>query len=504
MFPNFLDLKVLQSQHPEYTQMLPAYREIDLLTSGGYKLKSQIKQFLRRRPGEDEELYETRLSKYTYSNPLGSAINKQLAKFSNSDVIISGTESNAEFWQQFRDDVDLSGRSEKNLITEIFRQCLTFKKVFLHIDKPRVAIRPLNRAQEELLNVRPYVVLYPAMQVINWSETKGKPDWVKVYQIIEDTSNPLAPPQTRAIWTFIDKQYIARYSCVVELDSNGNIKNVINSDGSKSITEAEIPLVELVEHGLGSIPIVKVEIPNDLWVCDQAASKSLEHLRTDCSKYDLLTMAYFQRTFKRVQTPDADIDSTYVGDDGEIPTGLQHVLELEKFEWSEPQGHILGHLRESLSQIEGQIRDMISLGLGSATSEKGVLQQSGLSKQMDFIYQENILKAYGQLLVDAYQDLLQLIARSHAISDEISVSGLDDFSTDNITDLIANIKELIGIDLNVLRSQLPPTAFSIVYSKLINLLLGNLSPDQQRAIEQELAAMADVPPTPPANSTNIN
>lgn len=34
---------------------------------------------------------------------------------------------------------------------------------------------------------------------------------------------------------------------------------------------------------------------------------------------------------------------------------------------------------------------------------------------------------------------------------------------------------------------LPPTAYSLIYTKLINLLLGNLSPEQQSQIEVEIA-----------------
>jgi hypothetical protein len=487
-YPNKLPLEILQSVHPEYASLLPIYKEIELLASGGYKLKAQIKQFLPRRPGEDSDIYEARLNKFTYANVLGQAISKQLSKFNNSAINISGIEKNQTFWDDFRDNTDLAGRSEKNLISNIFRELLKFKKVYLHADKRKLDIAPLNKAQEETLGIRPYVTLYSAMQVTNWSESKGQPDWIKVYQIVQDTTNPLFPPQTKAIWTFIDTTYIARYEAYVELDSEGNIKNVLNSeDKGGNGDEADIYLTSLVPHNLGTIPVIKVEVPDDLWTCDQAASKALEHLRTDCSKYDMQTLAYFQRTFKRVMTPDGDIHATY--EDNEAPpTGLQHVLELEKFEWSEPQGHILTHLRESLTQIETQVRDLVSLG--GVSSSLGAVQQSGVSKQLDLHNQETILKSYGQILVDAYQDLLQIVAKSQGISDLVTVSGLDKFELDNLDNLLTSIKELVNINLSTLQTQLPPTAYLILYKKLIALLLGNLSPEQERMIEEELNTLS--------------
>ncbi|MBD2168053.1 hypothetical protein H6G04_27080 [Calothrix membranacea FACHB-236] len=498
-YPLFLDLKVLQTEHPDFTEWKPAFQEIDLLSAGGYRLKNQIQQFLPRRAGESEEIYEIRLKKFTYSNILGSAVNKQLSKFANSSLSISGIESNQSFWEEFRDDTDLAGRSEKDLLSTIFRECLKFGKCYLHVDKPATDVKPVNRAQEQLLGIRPYITIYSAQQVINWSESRGDLDWIKVFQLINDTTNPLIPPQVRAVWTFIDREYVAKYSALVELDSRGAIKNIINADGSKSITEAEIPLVSLIQHGLGTIPVIKAEVPSDLWAGDQATSKALEHLRIDCSKYDMLTLAYFQRTFKRVQTPDGDINNTYEGDGDEIPTGLQHVLELEKFEWSEPTGTIINQMRESLTQIENQVKDLIAIG--GVSSEQSAVQQSGVSKKMDFYDQEAILRAYGAIICDVYQDTLQLVARSQGLNDQISVSGLDRFDLDNLDDVLVNVKAISLIDFNALRSQLPPSAFNLVYRKVINLLLGNLSPEQQSVIEQEIESIVNAPqPQTYANS----
>ncbi|MBD2515194.1 hypothetical protein H6G93_09270 [Nostoc sp. FACHB-973] len=313
MYPNYLTLGLLKSSHPDYVELLPALNEIELLASGGYKLKSKIESFLPRRPGEDADIYETRLKKFTYANILGSAINKQLARFNNSSISISGIEDGQDFWNTFRDDTNLAGRSEKNLLSTIFRECLKFKKVFLHVDKHSVPYEVNSKAEEEILGIRPYVTIYPSLQVINWSDKGGEElKWIKVFQISVDSSNPLTKPVTRATWTFIDEQYVARYGAVVELDKNGFIKSIINERGTSSNDETPIPLLsEPVEHGMGKIPVIKIEVPDDLWACNQAASKAVEHLRTDCSKYDLLTLAYFQRTFKRITKPDDDLEKVF-------------------------------------------------------------------------------------------------------------------------------------------------------------------------------------------------
>ncbi|MEH1957675.1 hypothetical protein [Nostoc sp.] len=484
MYPNQLTLETLESQHCEYVQLLPALQEIDLLVSGGFKLKNSIRQFLSQRPGEESEIYETRIKKYTYLNILSSSINQQVAKLANATLTIDGLETAPDFWAEFRENTNLSGRSEKELITLLFREVLKFKKIFVHADKPQVDVVPQNKLQEESLGIRPYVITYSPLQVTNWSESKGKLSWIKVRQITEDTSNPLAPAQKIATWTFIDGSFVAKYSAIVELDCKGNISKISNENANPKSTVA---LVSLIEHGFGEIPVLKLELPDELWICDQAASKALEHLRTDCAKYDLLTLAYFQRTFKRIQTPDSDLEHTYTNDEP-IPTGLQHVIELEKFEWAEPRGYIVQHMSDSLKAIEDQVRDLISSGGVSATH--GAITQSGISKKLDFHKQEVQLKSYGEKLCDFYQDVLELVAVAAGINgDNISVTGLNSFEDDTLDSLLLDLDDISKLDVQGLKAKLPPTIFNIVYEQLVSLLAGNLSAPQKEQVKKEIATL---------------
>ncbi len=484
MYPNKILLETLESKHSEYVQLLPALQEIDLLVTGGFRLKNAIRHFLPQKAGEEVEVYETRLKKFTYLNILSSNLNEQISKLSNAPLTLDGLEANPSFWANFREDTDLSGRSEKNLISLIFREILKFKKVYIHVDKNKSDVIPTNKLQEESLGLRPYCVTYPAMQVTNWSESKGKLDWIKVRQIKEDSSNPIAPSQMVATWTFIDGTYIAKYSAIVELDAKGNISKLSNENVNQ---ESSVELVSLVEHGFGGIPVLKVEVPDQLWVCDQAASKALEHLRTDCSKYDLLTLAYFQRSFKRVQTPDGDYEKSYE-DSPPIPTGLQYVTELEKFEWNEPHGYIVEHMASSLKAIEDQVRDLISSG--GVSSSNGAVTQSGVSKQMDFAKQEIMLRAYGEILIDVYQDLLQLVAKAAGLNgDNISCTGLNSFENDNLDSLIMKVDSVSKVDIEGLKAKLPPTVFDIVYNQLVGMLAGNLSSLQKEQVAKEIALL---------------
>ncbi|MFS0515137.1 hypothetical protein ACEYW6_10490 [Nostoc sp. UIC 10607] len=482
MYPNQLLLETLEAKNVEYEQMLPALNEIDLLVSGGYKLKNAIRHFIPRRPGEEVELYETRIKKHTYLNILSTNINEQVSKLANSPMTIEGLELNPKFWSAFREDTDLSGRSEKNLITLIFRELLKFKKIFVHVDKPKSEVAPINKAQEESLGLRPYIVSYSPLQVINWSESKGKLNWLKIRQISEDNSNPIAAPRKVCTWTIIDGTYIAKYSAFVELDGKGNITK-INSEMTNADTTISLQSPP-IEHGFGTVPVFKIELPDQLWVADQAASKALEHLRTDCAKYDLLTMAYFQRTFKRIQTPDGDLENSYENQEP-LPTGLAHVLELDKFEWSEPHGYMIEHMSKSLQSIETQVRDLVAAG--GVSSSNAALSQSGISKQMDFVKQEAMLKSYGEIITDFYQDLLQLVAKAAGIDgSKISVTGLNSFENDTLDSVLMKLDSVSKLNIQALKDNLPPSALKVIYEQMVALLAGNLSASQKEEVNKEI------------------
>jgi hypothetical protein len=83
------------------------------------------------------------------------------------------------------------------------------------------------------------------------------------------------------------------------------------------------------------------------------------------------------------------------------------VLELDKFEWSEPEGKIIPSIDRALERAEKQIRAILGVG-GVYTQE--ATEASGLSKQMDFAIEEERVRSFGHILTDFLQDLYQIVA----------------------------------------------------------------------------------------------
>lgn len=483
-FPDSLSLKALETQHPDYVAIAPTLKKIDDLTAGGHQLEAKKTLYLKPRPGEEADLYKLRLEKFTYTNILGLAIAQQASKLSGGDITISGLEPHQDFWSWFREHTNRKGRSERDLISDSFRKGLKFKVCYWHVEQPYSEIQPVTRQHEEMLGIKPYVCCYSPLEVINWDDDDSGLQWIKVRQLAVKP-RPFGKALTVATWTFITDTHTAKYQALVKLNKMGAIAEIVDEKGEPlgSGEDAAIPLTRLVAHGVGKLPVLKLEIPDDLWVTNQAYLKAMEYLRLENSRSDTAEMVgYVQRTWEPHVTPDTDLDHTFVDAPEDLKTGNQYVIK-GRFAFNEASGASLASVGSVLQEIRDTIQDMIGMARSSAT--KGAVEQSGISKKLDYVVQELILKAYGAIVCDRYQDLLQLVGRVAGFPpgecEAISVTGLNSFDVDSLETLLA-----IATEAQMILPNLPPTVVKLFYGQLSNLLIKNTSAGQQQEIQKEL------------------
>lgn len=485
-----MTLEILESRHTEYENILPTWEKIYDLSVGGHQIEKKNEKYLPKRAGEEEEIYRTRISKFTYRNLLGTGVQQQASKLTSGSYFISGLEAHQEFWSEFRENVNLKGQSEKELLGRIFRQALLFGKTFIHIDKPLSSIRPKNKAQERMLGLRPYITLYSALDVTDWEENQGKLSFVKVRQSSKFRLNPFSPNLDKVTWTYITPEAVIKYSALVKLDAKGRIVSLLNESGEEIeivSSETEIPLENAIAHGLDKLPVLKFELPIDLWACNQAYLLALEHLNLRNILYDGASLAtYIQRVYKPYRVPDGDFENTYTEESSEeeVLSGNPYILRAESFKFEEMSGSALNTLKQIIEQIEVEVRESISLGVASTSKE--ALQRSGISKQLDLYREELVLRAYGQLLVDFYQDVLQLAAKSAGLNspEQISVNGLNSFELQNTETLVLTAKDLLE-----LKSLLPPTVIRLFSKHLSSSLIPNASAEEQALIQEEIETL---------------
>lgn len=485
-YPAYLELKTLQAENPEFTAQKPHLQKISLLARSGHELREHLHLFVEKRAGEEDCIYRTRLNKFSYSNTLGAGIAQLGSKLTNSPI--HATEA-SEFWDKFRADNDGRGRTEKQLCSKLFSSTIKLQRCWAHVDKPFSDFLPRNLAEEQAHGLTPRVVVYDALQVPHWSlKENGTAEWVKVYQVISDTSNPLRKPLQKAVWTFIDGENIARYSHYVALKKDGSIQSLLNQKGEEVDygDTAKIPLEgKPIAHGFGRCPVVPVVLSDELWAGNQAYAAAESCLRLECHRYDLLTAAYLQRTYKSVQLPDNDLNNTFVESENKpLPTGLQFVLELDKFEWSEPSGTIIEPMTKTLNETKKEIRTILALGGAYTQQEDGSNVASGVSKQMDYANEDERLASYGAVLIDALNDIYKLVGIGSS-NEPPTLSGLEDFGQDSFSELLDSLNAIATLDTSSLANRLPLELYQLLMKKLISFLLSNLPPEQREALSNQ-------------------
>jgi hypothetical protein len=465
--------------HPEYSEMVNLYEKIDDLVEGGWRIDQKRRKYLPQRPGEDPKIYDTRLKRFTYTNVLGEAINKQIASLATGSIDLDDAED--ALWEDFRGATDKLGkRSEMDLLQEIFRLVLKHGGGYLHIEKEQASAEYQNRLQETIAADRTYVCLYSKAEVINWGhDAAGHLEWLKILQL-HTQPDPFAKAKTIATWTFITPEQIAKYSAPVRL-KDGQIVELDQPEGVSSAKEEFVPLVGLVDHGFGRLPIVHVDAPIDLWTAYATYLTAQQALDLENSRYDVGAMSYIQRTWRPVQRPDADLDETFT-DEEAIQSSNAHILKVDTFAFNESGGVTIEKLGDYVAELHDAIRQ--AYGQFGSSSSKSPEQMSGLSKQMDFAIQKVLLIGYGAFVVNIYQQVLQLVSIALGIAKVPSVSGFDNFEIDSLDDLM-----LIAESLPKVAKLVPKTALKLFAKQLSGQLVRRVSSRSQAEIDGEIEAM---------------
>ncbi len=464
----------LESQHSDYTYLAPTWLTIKDIRAGAIAIHKNIRAYLPKRPGEAEDLYALRMAKASWTPILSTAIRELVVKMVAAPLHIEGIEG--PFWEAFKDNTDGIGRDETDLLTELFSNILYYGKVFVAVDRAVLSQQPRSLYEQNQTMVLPKVVIYDPLMVLNWGE-----DWL-ISREVSQTARPFEKASTNYTWRLWSPETITTYTAKVSI-VNGVLNGIYKDSNLIPIgsPDATATLVSDVAHGFRRIPILKLELPSELWTGNNCYAKQLQHFAIESSWTDAgMTAGTIQRVFTPTP-PFASNDPSVVYDEPDY-SGLKsdnaHVLIGNGFQFVESSGSAIASLTNQLETIESQIRAIVSMTDSNVT--KGALQQSGASKVIDREPLEATMKAYGKKVSSFYQDILQLVADAGNQPNQITVNGLDSYSVNTLDDLLAQ-----SLQLTTILKGLPPTALKLWYGKLANVLAGSRSAllDNQIAIE---------------------
>ncbi len=482
-YPRYIEFEKLEELHPEVKLNQGMYESIDILLEGGEKLKKHVESFLVQKPDEDREIYCFRKKIFTYEPILGQCIAQLLNRMCVSNYVVEGLPKEgkeAKFWKSFRENINGQGQKEKDFLKEVFMNLLKYRKAFILVDKPEVEEEVISLRDEEKLGIAPYSVVYGGSTVAHYQETDGRLEWVKLRKLIYEYS-PFEDTKCFLEYTFIDDTTMAQYKVEVDVDEKGVCTPKEWYHAEHETDEIYVPLYKQVEHGRGSIPIIKLELPQNLYVAKEAYFLCMEHIRVHNNlSYTSVIAGQIQRLFKPIKEgSDSMVDMAAA----ELQTGNDRVLIGESFSFNETTGSAITTVSSYLARLESRIKDIIfSNGLSNGTDRP--MQESGVAKGMDFIAQEQALQSYGEKLIDALESLYRRIAEMRPLGvnpEEISISGMNEFVLDSVD---AKINRMTLLDQ--LETELPDTVLRLLVEDLSRALAPYASSEEQAIIKEEI------------------
>lgn len=474
-----MKLKQLESTRADYKAQKEFLQKIEILYKGGSLIEQHKHIFLPRRL-EDEELYRLRLQRFTYTNLLSDNIQKILTRFNSGQLQVTG--ENAEYLTDFRQNIDSDECGEKAYLNILLRNLLIHQSTYVRVDKPYTEDKPLNKAQESMLGLKPYLISYNPLDVIN-EDSEGK--WFKI-RTIHTINSPFDGSYNKIVWTLINETQVFVFEAFVDLGKDGKVASLVDIESGKRTTASdntEIPISIVHSHGFSRCPVIKLSLPGEKYAAGQSYLKVIQYLNVENSVTDTaISAGYVQRVMNPIKQEDNPMEPI---NQETVKSDNQHILVAQSFKFEEMEGKSVKTGLDFLDKIRDEVRDIICLSAGSTNKES--LTRAAASKKLDDGIFEVSLQAYGSIITSYYQRVIKLVLESLGIDDNsISVTGLDAFETDT---LMVNIETAIKLKKDGLVEEISPTAWKSFMNNISVKLNPNISPAEKAEIIKEIGGL---------------
>jgi hypothetical protein len=238
--------------------------------------------------------------------------------------------------------------------------------------------------------------------------------------------------------------------------------------------------VELVDEGrhclapFGRVPVFEMKVTEGLWLMNKAALLQLEHFNQSNALSWALTMGLFA------------MPVVYSDSEFKQVVGETYYLQLgkdDRFGWAEPDGKVYQIAANNLDQLKDEVYRVCYLMNQAGKASGSGSQQSGLSKQLDFVATEEVLRAYGGVVKETMTQVLGAVAAARQDEVSVEVTGLDDFDIDEFGTELDDAKNLLALGIG------SATLTKQVFKRLALKYLSDARPEVKNRVVEEIEQM---------------
>ena len=497
----------LSQVHPEYDESV--LREYWALYKGGQTLLKDQRLVARMIPsemGEHPQRYNERLRRATYINHFGKIVGFFCSAIFQQQVQVledGDTEKTDDYYENFQKNADGKGNHLTFSLRKALVSAMVCKRGVLVVDFP------LQGKSDSLLSQRerggaalPYLVHRDTTDLINWKEANdGTFEWCVFKRLIFRQSGPMDKPKLveefkiwtldpitkRAAWAIYETNPVS-----VDSDEANQFENAKIHNKQAGISQA----LRQVDAGLTDfrrVPVLVLDIEDDLWVGDRVAPLAKEHFQRRTALRTAISKHLFSIPFVKLgaEIPEAGGGISAAQGDENRGVTLKQQLEGKGFVvlgadddvgFAEPKGTAYQlEAQQEQELIDEMYRVGEQMSNSIAMTSSGVYR-SGISKAEDRYGTELVLETYASRVRWFAKAIMDTIAQARGETVAWEARGAEDFS---LWDRNTTLGEAVNVD----KVSIPSKSFHVTYkTQVASRLIKDPTPELVSLIRDEIEA----------------
>ena len=373
-----MKLKALNQTHETYNKdLISKYQS---LYEGGECFRKNLRSFMLQNPIESSENYQLRLREAHFESHINSIVNQFGSQlFSCPFVVKSDPESIDEFYSEFKEDCDLNGKDLNTFVQHLFLTSLIHGKAWVLLNLPDDA----NLPPENLLDYkerglgRVWLQDIEPNEVLDWEfDEFGQFNWVITHTT--ECKRPDPRSEVRVMvetWKIYDQVEVETFQIVYE-------------KGKKPKDEAIVPSLGKKKHGFPRVPLLKIYLPEGLWLVNRLADAQIEHFRMSNA------LAFAQRS----SCSHLLVLSTN-GDEIKQTSGFGiKIGSDDDLKFISPSSESFQVIKDQVSTLKDEIYRLSQQMALAVDNSPGTIKRSGESKSKDSESTKIILSSYAEVV----------------------------------------------------------------------------------------------------------
>ena len=481
-FPQTVKYGVLSQRHPDHDDKL--YEKIEDLYVGGFRILKRVDKYLPQLHNESRPSYQERCAVTSYQPYFGQIVDQFTsdvfgqplsvkAAADASDPNTPGDVPDKDYYSEFEKDADRRGTSFVDLMQCSLREALKKRCALVAVDAPTpdsVNADPSSRADEDAQGLRRlYAYSVPVEDLIDWKcDERGAFTWAVLATKDQDRTNPFESRstivETFTVWVLgAEFAEWARYCVTWDPDTQKPPQK-----------DDPVRLEATGKSGFQCIPLLRMELPEGLWVGNKVGPQALEHFQRRSALISSENRSLYAVPWIGKATeigaqggalPSEAQQNPHRGnnpirkfrDDGWFELGAE-----DKVGFLEPEGkcyEIVEKQLESLREAMFQVNFQMAASIKPTGASLG---RSGLSKQKDEDITERVLRALGHHVRQFAVRIYDVIAEGRGDNVHWAPHGLDSYAQE---DRMLLLEEAVALEQ--IREQIPSVTFHKLLTRMV-------------------------------------